>query len=128
MKASDLTKVWTMPDNTRLTAKQYSIRLPVHVAAKISALCDLYPQKSRTEIIGDLLTAALNGVEESFPSIKGPHANDDETGSYYEDVGPAKQYRAIANKYYKELEKEMGNKNPADLFHSTYVCNPDKDK
>lgn len=60
MKASDLTKVWTMPDNARLTAKQYSIRLPVHVAAKISALCDMDLKENRTEIIGDLLTAAIN--------------------------------------------------------------------
>lgn len=123
MKASDLTKVWTMPDNSRLTAKQYSIRLPVHVAAKISALCDLYPQKNRTDIIGDLLAAALNEVEQSFPSVKGPHAYDDHDGPCYEDIGPSKHYRELANRHYKELEKELGNDNPVELFVGAFVFN-----
>lgn len=41
MKASDLVTVWSAPDNSRLTAKQYSFRLPVHVAAKLAALEEL---------------------------------------------------------------------------------------
>lgn len=36
MKASDLVTIWSAPDNSRLTAKQYSFRLPVHVAAKLA--------------------------------------------------------------------------------------------
>ena len=59
MKASTLHDVWASPDNTRLTPKQFSFRLPIHVAAKIAALCDMYPQKTRTQIIADLLTSAL---------------------------------------------------------------------
>ena len=57
MKASDLVTVWGAPDNSRLTAKQYSFRLPVHVAAKLAALESLYPTRSRTQLVGDLLTA-----------------------------------------------------------------------
>ena len=59
MKNSELVKVWALPDNSRVTSKQLSFRLPVHVAAKISALSDLFPNKTRTEIIGDLLTSAV---------------------------------------------------------------------
>ena len=55
MKASDLVTVWSAPDNSRLTSKQYSFRLPVHVAAKLAALEDLYPTRSRTQLVGDLL-------------------------------------------------------------------------
>lgn len=64
MKPKDLVTVWAAPDNSRITSKQYSFRLPVHVAAKIAALCELYPTKSRTQIVGDLLSAALQGVED----------------------------------------------------------------
>jgi hypothetical protein len=49
MKAADLVNLWNAPDNSRLTTKQLSFRLPVHVAAKLPALCDLYPNKNRTE-------------------------------------------------------------------------------
>ena len=59
----NLTALWAGPDNSRLTSKQYSFRLPVHVAAKIAALEEMYPQRSRTQIVGDLLSAALEGVE-----------------------------------------------------------------
>ena len=45
IQPADLHKVWAAPDNTRLTAKQFSFRLPVHVAAKLSALCETFPQK-----------------------------------------------------------------------------------
>ena len=77
MKASDLVTVWSAPDNSRLTVKQYSFRLPVHIAAKLSALEDLYPTKSRTQLVGDLLTAAIAGVEQSLPSRPGKFwAND----------------------------------------------------
>ena len=52
MKASDLVTVWSAPDNSRLTAKQYSFRLPVHVAAKLAVLEEMYPTKSRSRLVG----------------------------------------------------------------------------
>ena len=59
MKTQHLHDVWASPDNTRLTTKQFSFRFPVHIAAKIAALCEMYPQKNRTHIVADLLAAAL---------------------------------------------------------------------
>lgn len=118
LKSSDLHKVWSAPDNTRITSKQFSFRLPVHVAAKISALCEMYPQRTRTAIAGDLLATALEGVVAGFPPIKGkPWGKDPDTGEMlYEDTGPRQEFFALANKHYRELEKEMGNDAPADLY------------
>lgn len=124
MKNSELIKLWALPDNSRVTSKQLSFRLPVHVAAKISALCDLFPSKTRTEIIGDLLTSALEGVEYSFPSIKGePFGMDDEDGNaLYVDVGRGRDFRSAANRHYRELEKELGNENPELLYDAQLLC------
>lgn len=124
MKNSELVKLWALPDNSRVTSKQLSFRLPVHVAAKISALCDLFPNKTRTEIIGDLLTSALEGVEYSFPSIKGESSGiDDEDGnSLYVDVGRGRDFRNAANRHYRELEKELGNENPELLYDAQLLC------
>ena len=66
MEPKDLAKIWGEPDNTRLTSKQISIRLPIHVAAKISAICEMYPRRTKTEIIGDLLAAALDRFAEEL--------------------------------------------------------------
>ena len=123
MKNSELIKVWALPDNSRVTSKQLSFRLPVHVAAKVSALCDIFPNKTRTEIIGDLLTSALEGVEYSFPGRKGePFGMDDDQGMpLYLDVGKGKTFRDLANKYYKELETELGNEKPELLYDSVLL-------
>ncbi|MGC2457042.1 MAG: hypothetical protein WA435_03495 [Gallionellaceae bacterium] len=115
--ASELHSFWSLPDNSRLTSKQFSFRLPVHVAAKIAALCDMYPQKNRTEIVGDLLSTAIEDLLSGLPYVDGkPIGVDPDTGEEYcEDVGPRPRFWALADKHYKALEREMGNKNPPSL-------------
>ena len=123
MKASDLIGIWAAPDNTRLTAKQLSFRLPVHVAAKISALCELYPNKTRTEIVGDLLTTALLELEHGLPSFEGREIyKDPDTGeAIFEGMGPLYAFKNSANKYYQELERELGNESPRSLWDNRIV-------
>lgn len=117
MNASDLVTVWSAPDNSRLTAKQYSFRLPVHVAAKLAALEEMYPTKSRTQLVGDLLSAAIAEVERGFPFVKGQFIDHHpDTGEeLFDDLGPGPRYQAAATRHYNELEKEMGNESPAKL-------------
>lgn len=117
MKPKDLVTVWSSPDNSRLTSKQYSFRLPVHVAAKIAALCEMYPTKSRTQIVGDLLSVALQGVEEGFAPVmpaEGPDAGDDGDLTF-RDAGPQSLYCHLANKHNEEMEREMGNDDPQPI-------------
>jgi hypothetical protein len=130
MKASNLHDAWASPDNTRLTPKQFSFRLPVHVAAKIAALCEMFPQKSRTQIIADLLTSALDELEQTLPMKAGcPISEEDEenermaaeyNNERYEPLfymaGPRAIFRSLANKNYVELEAELGNEKPIPLF------------
>ena len=120
MKASDLVTVWSAADNSRLTAKQFSFRLPVYVAAKLAALEALYPTKSRTQLVGDLLSSAIADVENSFPRVPGRSiGRDQETGEeIFEDHGPTFKYQALAKNFYSELEKELGNENLPTLSFS----------
>ena len=125
MKARDLNKVWGAPDNSRLTKKQQSFRLPVHVAAKIEALCELYPTKSRTEIVGDLLAAALDEVIQHLPYELGRKTGHyPEIGVTFEAVGPAREFRSFANKHYRQLERQAGNEEPCDLYAPLEVSGP----
>ena len=122
MKPADLHKVWSAPDNSRLTGKQQSFRLPVHVAAKIQALCDIFPNKTKTEIVGDLLATALEEVIENLPVSAGvPRGADDQGRPYFDEEGTRAQFRTYANKYYRELEKELGNKEVTDLYSNNYM-------
>jgi hypothetical protein len=126
-KSADLHKVWGAPDNSRLTAKQYSFRLPVHVAAKIAALCDLYPNKQKTEIVGDLLNAALEELIPNLPSGVGRLVDEISEGKVYEEIGDRARFRAFANKHFKELERELGTKSPAELYASPFQVFEPKD-
>lgn len=116
MKPSDLVTVWNAPDNTRLTAKQYTIRLPLRVAAQISALCDLYPNKNRTELIGDLLASALDAVSEALPSTEG-RPFDTPEGTMYEAAGPRADFPKLTSLYIKELEAELSASAPVLSAH-----------
>ena len=117
-KAAELHNFWLLPDNSRLTSKQYSFRLPVHVAAKIAALCDMYPQKTRTEIVGDLLSTSIEDVIRGIPSKSGKLLGvDPDTGlKIFDEAGPIARFWELADKHYKAIEREMGNKNPPSLF------------
>lgn len=117
MKASELISLWASPDNTRLTAKQFSFRLPVHVAAKLAALCEIYPNKTRTEIVGDLLSTALEEVIEALPSRPGDVIAILPDGEkVHDEVGTIRKFRVLANRHYAELEKEMGNESSSKLY------------
>lgn len=123
MKAKDLVAVWGAPDNSRLTAKQASFRLPVHVAAKIAALCEMYPQKTKTQIVGDLLAAALTDFENALPKTLSSRffGKDEEGNDLFEVEGPAQTFRDLANKYYRELEIELGTEDPEPLFQGVLI-------
>lgn len=127
MKSSDLHSLWAAPDNSRVTAKQHSFRLPVHVAARIAALCDLYPNKTKTEIVGDLLAAALDDVVQGLPVSAGAPVDGlpDQRAAYREE-GLRAEFRRLANRHYRSLEQELGNKNPGDLYSGQYVVTEDE--
>lgn len=126
MKAKNLAEAWSSPDNTRLTPKQSSFRLPVHVAAKLAALGEMYPQKTRTQLVADLLTAALADMEAGLPSFPGKYFTDDEEGKpLYEAVGAIESFRSLTNKHYIELEKELGNEAPQPFYTSKWLVSKD---
>ena len=117
MKASDLVTVWSAADNSRLTAKQFSFRLPVHVAAKLAALEAMYPTKSRTQLVGDLMSAAIADVEKEFLSEPGRSIgrDPDTNEEIFDDVGSFARYQSLAKTYHREMEKELGNESPTKL-------------
>ena len=118
MKPETLVALWSAPDNTRLTSKQYTFRLPTHVAAKIHALCDMYPAKTRTQIVADLLTSALQNIDQGMPVTEGDVIDrHPDTGEELRELfGPRMEFHGLANKHFAEIERELGNESPKPLF------------
>lgn len=65
---------WTTGPRFRWSRQPYSFRLPTFVGAQIDALCEIYPQRNKTEIVTDLLIAALADLNENLPSEDAPVA------------------------------------------------------
>jgi len=122
VKASDLRAVWEAPDNTRLMKKQTSVRLATHIGARISALCDIFPSKSKSQLINDLLAAALQVFENSFEFVPGRDAAQDPYTDeiLYEDQGHRVGFLNRANRYLEEYEAEIGNDEPK-LFNAVWT-------
>lgn len=126
MKAKDLASVWAAPDNSRLTAKQSSFRLPVHVAAKLAALAEMYPQKTKTQLVADLLSAALTDLEAGLPAFPGEPFPEEENGEQlFNATGPAERFRTLTNKHYVELERELGNDSPERFYTASLLVTKD---
>ena len=114
MDPKDLVKIWTAPDHSKLTPKQISLRLPIQVAAKISALCEMYPRKTKTEIIGDLLATALDQLENGLEctGVGQPHFEPDSDEPFFERYyGPQIDFQNLTKKHLEGLESEVGAKN-----------------
>lgn len=112
MKVNELLCLWEKTASGDLTAEHYSIQLPVEEAAKLQALADLYPRRSPSDLITDLLSAALNEVESSMPYVRGQRvvARDEEGDPLYEDIGPTPKYLSLTNKHLNEIQRK--NKSP----------------
>ncbi|TFG91833.1 MAG: hypothetical protein E4H15_05055 [Syntrophobacterales bacterium] len=106
MHPKDLVKIWGAPDNTRLTPKQISIRLPIHVAAKISAISDMYPKKTKTEIIGDLLAAALAQFAEGLSNEPNEYEEVQGKDPLMEWCGARGVFEGHVKKYLDEFDME----------------------
>ena len=117
MKPSDLHMLWTRAGQQPSDAQTVFIPPAVHVAAKLAALGDIYPGRTRTELVGDLLSSALDAVEQSLPSGEGRVMFElDDGEKITETTGLRRHFWNRANAHFQELERELGNNKPGKLF------------
>lgn len=101
MDTKDLLKTWTGPDNSRLMRNQTSMRLSIHVAARISALCEIFPQRTKTQIINDLLSTAL---DELAAGLKTTHPWEQSEEGLENLPTQKSRYDELVEKYLQEIE------------------------
>jgi hypothetical protein len=76
----------------------------------------MYPQRSESELIIDLITAALDELEGLLPYKEGTKiiARDEVGDPIYEDAGPSRQLFELTRKHLRRLEVMSGQaKDPA---------------
>ena len=89
-----LLRFWESSFSGSLTEEEYLLRLPVEDAAKIEALVEMYPKRTRERIITDLISAALDEVVAGLPYVQGSQVigRDEEGDPLYEDVGQTPRF------------------------------------
>ena len=67
MKVTDLPKHWEKEKEPVERTHDYNLRLPLEDAARIAALADLYPDRSESDILNDMIGAALDDLVRQSP-------------------------------------------------------------
>ncbi|MCC5812974.1 MAG: type 1 pili tip component [Ectothiorhodospiraceae bacterium] len=109
MKVKQLIEAWEESASEIRTANEYRVKLPIHDAAKLSALREMFPGRSESDLITDLLSAALDDLEAAFPYVQGQRivAEDEHGDPIYEDVGDTPRFRELSKKHLAKLQQEL---------------------
>ena len=109
MKIRELARHWEQNAKGRLTRSQYHIHLDLEAAARLAALCEMYPKRSAEELLGELIGAALEELEASLPYVKGSKvvATDEQGDPLYEDIGPTPRFLALSRRYLREMTEQQ---------------------
>lgn len=112
VKIKQLLEDWQEHASEKRTSHEYKVRLPLHDAARLRALAEMYPGRNEEALITDLLSAALDELEEAMPYVQGDRviARDEFNDPIYEDAGPTPRFSELTEKYTRRLDAELKKK------------------
>ena len=105
MKVVELIETWEREAAGDLTREQYAVRLPLEDAARLEALAEMFPRRSREQLITELLSVALDEVVSGFPYVEGGRviSRDEEGDPVFEDVGHTPRYLRLVHQHMERL-------------------------
>ncbi|MDD0972353.1 pilin assembly protein [Pseudomonas fontis] len=105
MKIRELVEQWEQSAKGQLSPTGVELHLDVEASARLAALAYMYPKRRPEELLGELVGAALEELEASFPYVRGQQviATDEEGDPVYEDVGPTPRFLTLSRRYLQEM-------------------------
>lgn len=105
MRIAELIQRWNAETQTRTAVRTYVVRLPLRDAARIEALRVMYPNRSDSQLMADLIRAGLDELEVAMPYVPGKRiiAEDDYGDPIYEDLGPTPQFYSLSHEILRKL-------------------------
>lgn len=70
MKIRELAQHWEQNAAGTLSRTGHVLHLDLESEARLAALIDMYPKRTAEELLGELVAAALEEVEASFPMCR----------------------------------------------------------
>jgi ssRNA-specific RNase YbeY (16S rRNA maturation enzyme) len=107
MKIKSLIQKWQNDSSSPVADYEVSVFLTLYDAARVEALKEMFPEKTKQQIITELLSAALDEAEEAFPYVKGEKviAQDEFGDPMYEDTGQTSTFINLTNQYMNQIKK-----------------------
>jgi hypothetical protein len=104
-----LLDTWQQTAAAPRAATEYSVRLPLDDAARLNALAELFPGRTREHLITDLLSAALQEIGACMPYVPGRKvvSTDEQGDPVYEDAGLTPRFNELTRKNRRKLEAEL---------------------
>ena len=105
MRIAELIHRWSKAGRERTSARAYTVHLPLRDAARIEALHVMYPGRSESQLMADLVRAALDELEVAMPYVPGSRiiAEDDYGDPIYEDLGPTPKFYSLSHEILRKL-------------------------
>ena len=106
MKIRELAHLWEQDANGQLSPTGHVLHLDIEAEARLAALAEMYPRRTVDALLGELVGAALEELEASFPYVKGEQviSIDEEGDPLYEDVGATPRFLALSRRHLHRLE------------------------
>jgi hypothetical protein len=88
------------------TRSSYTVQLPLDDAARLAALAQMFPGRTREQLITELLGEALKEIVAAMPYVPGTRviSTDEQGDPVYEDAGPTPRFMALVRSHYAALE------------------------
>ncbi len=105
MRIAELIQRWSKEGHARTAVRPYTVHLSLRDAARIEALHVMYPDRSDSQLMADLIRAALDELEVAMPYVPGSRiiAEDDYGDPIYEDLGPTPQFYSLSHEILRKL-------------------------
>jgi len=105
MRIAELIHRWSQEEQARTDVRVYTAHLPLRDAARVEALNVMYPGRNASQLMADLVRAALDELEVAMPYIPGNRviAEDDYGDPIYEDLGPTPQFYSLSHEILRKL-------------------------
>ncbi|MBA1203750.1 pilin assembly protein [Pseudomonas capeferrum] len=109
MKIRELVQHWEQNAKGHMSPTGHVLHLDMESEARLAALIDMYPKRQPEELLGELVAAALEELEASFPYIRGQQviATDEEGDPLYEDIGPTPRFLALSRRHLHDLSSNV---------------------
>ena len=105
MRIAELIERWSQAGRARSDVCPYTVHLPLRDAARLEALRVMYPGRSDSQLMADLIHAALDELEVAMPYVPGNRiiAEDDYGDPIYEDLGPTPRFYSLSHEILRKL-------------------------